>query len=159
MKTSCILAGLVLTTLAQPILADSTVVTMKPPLMIFRDSDGIVISVIHPIDYYSPFPGDVSGGHVIYTMGGVPLEFSAGPGVTMDNAAGGGPIAAGGLGPMAAGGVGPTAVVGGTIYKVEVSGNDIWLRDPVTGTRYATERRLAAVQGGLQVNPNGFAME
>lgn len=154
MKTSCILAGLMLTTLAQPLLADSAVIVMKPPLTIFRDSDGIVISVIHPIDYYSPFPDDVSGGHVIYTMGGVPLEFSAGPGVTMDNAAGGGP-----LGGMAAGGVGPTAVVGGTIYKVEVSGNDVWLRDPVTGARYATERRVATVQGGLQVNPNGFAME
>ena len=156
MKTSSMLASLVLTTLAlttlaQSALADNTVLIMKPPLTIFRDSDGIVISVIHPIDYFNPVPGVILGGHVIYTMGGVPLEFSAGPGVTMENAAGGGP--------MTAGGPGTTAVVGGTTYKVEVSGTDVWLRDPATGARYATERRVAAVQGGMQVNPNGFAMQ
>ena len=149
MKTLFLLAGLALAT-AQPLLADSAV---KPGLMIFRDSDGIVISVLHPIDYFTPIPGVSTTGGVVYTMGGVELEFSAGPGGVMaDNMSGG--INAGA-------GVGPTAVVAGTTYKVEVSGTDVWLRDPVTGARYATEQRVASVQNinGLTVNPNGFAME
>ena len=147
MKTLVLLAGLMLST-AQPLLADNAVISVKPSLMIFRDSDGIVISVLHPIDYYTPMTGVGTIGGVVYTMGGVELEFSGGPGVTIrGDTAGGGVMTAG---------VGTTAVVGGTSYKVEVSGNDIWLRDPVTGARYATEQRMAS---GLQVNPNGFAME
>ena len=54
-------------------------------------------------------------------------------------------MTAGGLGPVAAAGIGPTAVVNGPTYKVEVFGNDVWLRDPVTGARYSTERRMTSV--------------
>ena len=43
--------------------------------MIVRDSDGIVISVIHPIYCYTPFPGVTTGGPMIYTMDGVALNF------------------------------------------------------------------------------------
>jgi hypothetical protein len=128
---------------AQPVLADR----LATGIMLMRDSDGIVISVIHPLDY-ATFPPVFAGGGVVYMLGGHVLEFSTGPGVMVMDMAGGG----------AAGSVGPTAVVAGTTYRVEAKGLDLWLIDPVTGQRHATQR-MASMPGAARVNPNGFAMD
>ena len=137
MKTFTLLIGCALM-LAQPVLAQPV-----NTLMIPRDSDGIVISVLHPVDYMYR---DVTGG-VMYTMGGVKVEFTTTSGGVADSMAG-------------STDAGPTAMVGSVTYKVEVSGNTVYLRDPATGEIFATQR-VAALSGtnGLQVNPNGFAME
>jgi hypothetical protein len=114
-------------------------------IMLFRDSDGIVISVNNPVVYYGP---PIAVGGVYYTLGGHVIEFSASPGVM--NAG------------MASDNAAPTAQVGGVTYKVESSGDQVWLRDPATGQRYATERRVAAAApdaAGLKVNPVAYALD
>lgn len=142
MKVFVLCAGVMLA--ATPGLAD-----VKPTgIMWMRDSDGIVISVLHPGDY-GPWYTNLGGiGGVIYTMDGHVLEFSAGPGGPVTSMSGSGTL-------------GPTAMVDGTAYKVEVSGQDVWLRDPATGILHPTERRMAKATGaeGLAVNPNGFALD
>ena len=83
-------------------------------------------------------------------MGGIKVEFTTTSVGIADNMAGGAPS----IGTDA----GPTAMVGATTYKVEMSGNTIYLRDPATGEIFATQR-VAALPGTLQVNPDGFVME
>ena len=129
-----IIAGMALALMAAlPVQADQ----VRPGIMVMRDSDGIVISVLNPVNYFTPMPG----GGVVYVMGGHVVDFSGSPRVAESGA----------------GVLGPTAVVAGTTYQVEVSGSDVWLLDPATGLRHAARR--VAEAGGLQVNPDGFAME
>ncbi|MEO8240852.1 MAG: hypothetical protein ABI832_01000 [bacterium] len=153
MCSAVVLAGL--PALAGPV---STVISPNV-IMLMRDSDGVVISVIHPVEYW--YRGNAGGpGGVIYTLDGHVLEFSGGP----FNTAGGGPIAmmdgaaGGAMNPAAA----PTVVVGNVRYNVEADGMDLWLVDPATGRRLATERRVSQAgpdAAGHSVNPTAFTLE
>ena len=144
MKPATFLTGCALM-LAQPVLAQPVTLMMIP-----RDSDGIVISVLHPVDYF--LTGGTTNGGVVYTMGGVEVQFSHGAGGVSDTA--GGPVTIDMVQRD------HTATVGATTYKVEMSGTVVYLRDPVTGALYATQR-VANVNdaNGLEVNPIAFALE
>ena len=144
MKTSTFLTGCALM-LAQPVLAQPVSLIMIP-----RDSDGIVISVLHPVDYFQP--GVTTNGGVFYTLGGVEVQFSHGAGGIADTPRGG---------PITFDMVqrDQTATVGATTYKVEMAGAAVYLRDPVTGALFPTQVAAMADPNGLKVNPNAFAME
>jgi len=141
MQTKVLIAGLALSLAAVPVLAGPIVVS---PQLLLRDSDGIVISVLHPVDY-GPIPGGVGPGGVYYTFNGEVVPMTGG-------------VTAGVSSPTA----GPTMEIGGATYQVEASGGEVWLRDLATGQRYAAEKRIAAIAPdavGLKVNPNAFALD
>jgi hypothetical protein len=121
MKHVALIAAGMLT--AMPAMADG-----PNTIGLMRDSDGLVISVLYPVDWIG------GPGGIYYTMGGEAVSFS--------NDAGG-----------------MTASAGGTAYQVEAKGADIWLLDPTTGTRLATERHTAPDAAGLRVNPAAFDIE
>ena len=137
MPTKTLLSGLALSLLALPAVAApiATRPVFTPPIMIAlpRDSDGIVISVIHPVDYFPLTPGLQPGG-IMYTFNGAVIQYAAGPGVMMA-----------GPGVMTSAAGGPTVQMDGATYRVEANGDKVWLRDLATGQRFATERSVAAV--------------
>ena len=140
MKTQ-IVAALCLLTLAAPAAADAW-----PGPTWLRDSDGIVISILNPVDYLPIWDGVKWGDiYYYYTFRGDVLE--------MASATGGG---------VSSEGLASSVAVGGTTYEVEVSGAKIWLKDPANGRRFAAERRVARVAPdakGLRVNPTVFALD
>ncbi len=136
-----VVAALCVLTLAAPAAADPWAGTTW-----LRDSDGIVISVLDPVDYL-PIWGGIKFGdiHYYYTFRGDVLE--------MASATGGG---------VSSEGLASSVAVGGTTYEVEVSGTKIWLKDPANGRRFPAERRVALVAPdakGLRVNPAVFALD
>lgn len=136
-----IVASLFVLTLAAPAVADPWAGTMW-----LRDSDGIVISILNPVDYLPIWDG-VKWGEVYYyyTFRGDVLE--------MASATGGG---------VSSEGLSSSVAVDGTTYEVEVSGTKIWLKDPANGRRFAAERRIGLVAPdakGLRVNPTVFALD
>lgn len=147
LKSILVFGAVVLTGL--PVIADPNTTVIRPTTGAFllRDSDGVVISVIHPVDY--GFPGtDGPTSVVYYTFDGRVLEFS------------GLPVAATDGGTQTVGT--PSAVVGNTRYSVESNGVEVWLIDPATGKRFATERRMSEVAPdavGHKVNPTAFSLE
>lgn len=136
-----VVAALCVLTLAAPAAADPWAGTTW-----LRDSDGIVISVLDPVDYLPVWGGIKSGDiYYYYTFRGDVLE--------MASATGGG---------VSSEGLASSVAVGGTTYEVEVSGTKIWLKDPANGRRFAAERRIALVAPdakGLRVNPTVFALD
>lgn len=145
--------------MALPAMAETT--TPRPlPALFLRDSDGIVISVIDPIDGI-PGGGGVLPGGVYYTLGGDGGELSGieslGQGGTSGLPRttvliGGGEL----LAPDMAGQI--LRIAGGD-YRIEVSGDEVWLRDMETGARLAATRHVAPDAQGLSVNPATFALE
>ncbi len=136
-----IVAALCVLILAAPAVADPWAGTTW-----LRDSDGIVISVLDPVDYLPIWGGIKSGDfYYYYTFRGDVLEMASATG-----------------GQMTSGGLSSSVAVGGTTYEVEVSGAKIWLKDPANGRRFAAERRVALVAPdakGLRVNPTVFALD
>ena len=172
--------ALTLSLAALPALANP--VGPKPSLIIptwgiLRDSDGIVISVIHPPIYWIPLPGGVGSGGIVpggvfYTYGGVemanggvqltPMATPGGAvlGATTDLPAT--PVVLGGAELTTPSANGTTVDIGGTIYRVETAGGKVWLRDTATGLRYATVRHIAPMTPdarGMKVNPTAFALD
>ena len=143
MKTmkNTIVAALCVLILAAPAVADPWAGTT-----LFRDSDGIVISILHPVDYLPIWDGIKPGEvYYYYTFRGDVLE--------MASATGGG---------VSSEGLSSSVAVDGTTYEVEVSGTKIWLKDPANGRRFAAERRIGLVAPdakGLRVNPTVFALD
>ena len=180
--TLCLVA---LPALANPNIAKTTVIAPNMGILL-RDSDGIVISVIHPPIDYIPWSGGIVPGGVFYTLGGVEMGGVEMGGVEM----GGVELATSGVGittmahpggvlgatsgraatPVVLGGAelaspsanGTTVSIGGTTYRVESAGGKVWLRDPATGLRYATARHIAPMTPdatGLTINPTAFALD
>ncbi len=148
------LSGIALILLTLPASAEpiATNPVFSPPVMIAlpRDSDGIVISVIHPVDYIPLLPGLHPGG-ILYTFNGAVIEYAAGPGVMMA-----------GPGVMTSAAGGPTVQMDGMSYRVETKAGEVWLRDLATGRRFATEQTVAVAApdaAGLNVNPTVFALD
>ena len=144
-----------LTLASAPALADPT------GIMLMRDSDGIVISVIHPIDFV-PMVTDLLPGGIYYTFRGEVLSETGGgvmmPGVAMND----GPMVQSGGLQTAAAVAAQTVNVGGAVYQVEALNGKVWLRDTATGQRFAAQQHVvpaAADAKGLNVNPTAFALD
>jgi hypothetical protein len=120
-------------------------------MTLMRDSDGMVISVIRPVEY-GTWPTWIERGVIYYTMGGQVLDFSGAPGG----------VTTGGTDMASVQTTTPTVAVDGTTYTVEAQGAEIWLIDPATGQRHATQRRVAGTApdaAGHTVNPTAFKLE
>ena len=170
--TLCLAA---LPALSNPNIAKTTLIA--PTLgILLRDSDGIVISVIHPPIDYIPWSGGIVPGGVFYTLGGVEMGgvelATSGVGITTMAQPGGvlgatsgraaTPVVLGGAELAAPSANGTTVSIGGTTYRVESAGGKVWLRDPATGLRYATARHIAPMTPdavGMTVNPTAFALD
>ena len=175
--TLCLAA---LPALANPNGAKTTVIAPTLGIML-RDSDGIVISVIHPPIDYIPWSGGIVPGGVFYTLGGVEMGgvemgsvelATSGVGITTMAHPGGvlgatsgraaTPVVLGGAELAAPSANGTTVSIGGTTYRVESAGGKVWLRDPATGLRYATARHIAPMTPdatGLTINPAAFTLD
>ncbi len=159
-------ATLALIATALPVLADEPIMALPKPMVYFRDSDGLVISVICWMEYFPHLAtsGGVGPGDVFYTFDG-PVSTATGgvttlprDGSTLPEQ----PVFLGGTELLAAGNGGEVLDVGGIAYRVEAKGTRIWLRDVATGVRHAADRRIAAVAPdaeGLAVNPAQFALD
>lgn len=130
-------------------------------IMLMRDSDGIVISVVHPLDYFVLPPGTEAGG-VYYTFRGQVLDFSAGAGGLTPGGTTTASLAGANAGSVTGGALAATAQVGGVTYRVETDAKGVWLVDPVTKHRFSAERRVAQSAPdavGHKVNPKGFVLD
>lgn len=139
--------------------------TAVDPMILTRDSDGMVISVLYDYDF-TPLPGSdvgITSGEPFYTFD--PIESGAGGG-TGTLAQGGAdtagqPVLLGGAELLTAGADGAVLNIGGVSYQVEAKGKRVWLRDLATGARYATARHIAPKAPdaqGLSVNPKQFKL-
>lgn len=146
---------------ALPAVAGPVAGQVPSGIMLMRDSDGIVISVVHPPIYFA-LPTGLEPGGIYYTFRGQVLDFSAGVGspttVGVTTASLTGTNAGSGTGgPTAA-----TAQIGGVTYQVETDAKGVWLVDPVSKRRFSAERRVANVAPdaiGHKVNPKAFALD
>lgn len=133
---------------------------------LFRDSDGITISVLHLYDFHTQVgsTGGITPGGVYYTFD---TPVSAGAGGTVSLPRGGPsltgqPVFLGGSELLTAGAEGVVLDIGGVAYQVEAKGNRVWLRDIATGTRHAAARHIAPSSPdmkGLSVNPAQFGLD
>jgi hypothetical protein len=164
-KLPVALAAALLTS-ALPALANPVVAQAKPMMMVMRDSDGLVISVL---DWMEAYPhilttGGVRPGEVFYTFGG-PVSTATGGFVALPVSGTplpGQPVFLGGPELLTAGAEGPVLDIGGVAYQVEAEGVQIWLRDLATGTRHAAARHVAPVAPdaqGLSVNPAQLVLD
>lgn len=136
--------------------------------MLPRDSDGIVISIIYPVDHYT-YSGENGTGGVYYTFRDLTVDVKSGLGTTMDTMPGltsgsvsDGAVFFGGAELGAALADGSTLEFGGASYRVEAAGGKVWLRDIATGQRYAAVRHVlptAPDAAGLSVNPVAYALD
>lgn len=148
-----------------PALSNPVVAEPRPMIML-RDSDGIVISVLDWVDIYSTLgtTGGIMPGGVFYTFDG-PVATLTGGGTTLPRDGStltGQPIFLGGPELLSAGAGGQVLDIGGVTYRVEADGAQVWLRDIATGTRHAAARHVAHVAPdaqGLAVNPTSFALD
>lgn len=155
---------LALITAALPVLADQPMMPQPKPMVLYRDSDGMVISVLYWVDVYPHLAttGGVRPGEVFYTFDG-PVNTATG-GVTMlpRDGSSGQPVFLGGPELLADGAGGQVLDIGGVAYQVEAEGARIWLRDVATGARHAADRHVAPIAPdaeGLAVNPAQFALD
>lgn len=127
-----------------------------------RDSDGEVISIIRPIDgrpvYILPY---LRGGEIYYAEVDVPVDFDNG--VAVPTSVGGVPVnsQSGGVilefGADTNTGALPASVeVAGATFDVEQTGNRVFLRDTVTGERFAAKQGSSLPEG---VNPKRFGLD
>lgn len=151
--------------LAVPALADP--LTAEPsPMVMLRDSDGMVISVL---DWRDGHPGvDTDGGVWPIAL----LRDSDGIVISVLNWSDGHPeewllygqpeVMNGSELLVVADAGGQVLDVGGVSYRVETDGRQVWLRDIATGKRHATSRnkvQVAPDAQGLVVNPASFALD
>ena len=145
---------------------DTPAVSVPLPPILYRDSDGLTISVLHLYDFYvqSGAAGGIVPGGVFYTFN-QPVSAGAGGNVPVPRGGpvnSGQPVFLGGSELLTAGAEGAMLDIGGVAYQVEAKGNRVWLRDMATGTRHAAARHIAPTspdRQGLSVNPAQFGLD